>query len=136
MTLLGMDGLLEKEEWEKEPYPEETMETAPLTAGQDETDEENEAEMEIPGLGEWGRLRMLYIQDEKPTLWKELLRDGEAETYLKKYQQEMEEREARYRTQMEETENVWAIPDSMEQVRKRNRIAATAREYIREEICQ
>ena len=136
MTLLGMDGLLEKEEWEKEPYPEETMEASPSMAEQDETDEEDWEEMEIPDLGEWGRLRMLYIQGEKPKLWKELLRNGEAETYLKKYQQEMEERETKYRAQMEEQENVWAIPDFMEQVRKRNRIAAIAREYIQEEICQ
>ena len=136
MTMLGMDGLLEKEDWEKELHPEETVKTPLLTAEQGETDGGNPEKTEIPGLGEWGRLRMMYIQDAKPKLWKELLRAGEAETYLKKYQQEMEEREARYRTQMEEKENVWAIPDFMEQVRKRNRIAATARDYIREEICR
>ena len=38
MTMLGMDGLLEKEDWEKELYPEETVKTPLLTAEQGETD--------------------------------------------------------------------------------------------------
>lgn len=136
MTMLGMDGLLEKEDWEKELYPEETAEASKSTTEQEETTEENWEEMEFPEIGEWGRLRMMYIQDQKPKLWKELVQEGKVEKYLKQYQKEMEERELRYRVQMEEKENLGTIPNFMEQVRRRNQIAAIAREYIQEEICQ
>ena len=79
------------------------------------------------------------IISEKERLRRERLaerRKAGYRAYIERKHKEMEEREARYRTQMEEKENVWAIPDFMEQVRNRNRIAATARDYIREEICR
>ena len=112
---------------------------APITPTAEEPEEETE-NLELEGyFGQWARIRMEFLIEEKREMWKELLAKGKAEQYLKDYQEKYDRKfDQLYETMMERervTEEIKA-KDLMEWIHRANQIRQTVMEMIIAEISE
>ena len=98
--------------------------TAAATAEQDPT-------------GRWGRLHKMYLKEQHPIRYNQLLLSGELGNYLAKLDKQAEEQLALTVRQMQEAEGVTdALPaaDPLDYVRRMNSIRNRAEEIIKTEL--
>ena len=71
-------------------------------------------EKKIPFYGEWARTRERYLKAVKPAYWKELVETGEAESYLKEYEEDCQKMAEQMEERMLEREGITNQPKGME----------------------
>ena len=110
---------------------------APDFPEEEETEETTE-NLEIEGyFGEWARIRMEYLIEEKREMWKNLLAEGKAEEYLKDYQEKCEERYEKIYEQMMKKEGATEklkAEDSMVWLQREQQARMAATEIMTAEI--
>ena len=87
--------------------------------------------------GRWGRLHKLYLKEQHPVRYNQLLLSGELGSYLAKLDKQAEEQLALTVRQMQEAEGVTETlkaADQLEWVRRMNSIRNRAEEIIKSEL--
>ena len=87
--------------------------------------------------GRWGRLHKMYLKEQHPIRYNQLLLSGELGSYLAKLDRQAEEQLALTVRQMQETEGVTEAlkaADQLEWVRRMNSIRNRAEEIVYNEI--
>ena len=87
--------------------------------------------------GRWGRLHKMYLKEQHPIRYNQLLLSGELGSYLAKLDKQAEEQLALTIRQMQETEGVTEAlkaSDQQEWVRRMNSIRNRAEEIIKTEL--
>ena len=87
--------------------------------------------------GRWGRLHKMYLKEQHPIRYNQLLLSGELGSYLAKLDKQAEEQLALTVRQMQETEGVTEAlkaADQLEWVRRMNSIRNRAEEIIQKEL--
>ena len=87
--------------------------------------------------GRWGRLHKMYLKEQHPIRYNQLLLSGELGSYLAKLDKEAEEQLALTIRQMQEGEGVTEAlkaADQLEWVRRMNSIRNRAEEIIKTEL--
>ncbi|MBR3622371.1 MAG: TnpV protein [Selenomonadaceae bacterium] len=79
---------------------------SPIPPITDEPEPEEETEdLELEGyFGQWARIRMQFLIEEKREMWKKLLAEGKAEKYLTDYQEKYDQKFDRLNEMMMERE--------------------------------
>ena len=94
------------------------------------------AQAEHP-TGRWGRLHKMYLKEQHPIRYNQLLLSGELGSYLAKLDKQTEEQLALAIRQMQEAEGVTEAlkaADQLEWVRRMNNIRNRAEEIVYNEI--
>ena len=87
--------------------------------------------------GRWGRLHKMYLEEQHPVRYNQLLLSGELSGYLAKLDKQAEEQLALTVRQMREAEGVTEAlkaADQLEWVRRMNNIRNRAEESIKTEL--
>ena len=87
--------------------------------------------------GRWGRLHKMYLEEQHPVRYNQLLLSGELGSYLAKLDKQAEEQLALTVRQMQETEGVTEAlkaADQLEWVRRMNSIRNRAEEIVKSEL--
>lgn len=87
--------------------------------------------------GRWGRLHKMYLKEQHPIRYNQLLLSGELDGYLAKLDKQAEEQLALTVRQMQEAEGVTEAlkaADQLEWVRRMNSIRNRAEEIIKTEL--
>ena len=87
--------------------------------------------------GRWGRLHKMYLKEQRPIQYNQLLLSGELGSYLAKLDKQAEEQLALTVWQMQEAEGVTEAlktADQLEWVRRMNSIRNRAEEIIKTEL--
>ena len=87
--------------------------------------------------GRWGRLHKMYLKEQHPVRYNQLLLSGELGSYLAKLDKQAEEQLALIIRQMQEAEGVDEVlkaADQLEWVRRMNSIRNRAEEIIKTEL--
>ena len=87
--------------------------------------------------GRWGRLHKMYLKEQHPVRYNQLLLSGELGGYLAKLDKQAEEQLALTIRQLQETEGVTEAlkaADQLEWVRRMNSIRNRAEEIIKTEL--
>ena len=87
--------------------------------------------------GRWGRLHKMYLKEQHPIRYNQLLLSGELGSYLAKLDKQSEEQLALTVRQMQEAEGVTETlkaADQLEWVRRMNSIRNRAEEIIKTEL--
>ena len=87
--------------------------------------------------GRWGRLHKMYLKEQHPIRYNQLLLSGELSSYLAKLDKQAEEQLALIIRQMQEAEGVTEAlkgADQLEWVRRMNSIRNRAEEIIKSEL--
>ena len=87
--------------------------------------------------GRWGRLHKMYLKEQHPIRYNQLLLSGELGDYLAKLDKQAEEQLALTVWQMQEAEGVTEalkVADQLEWVRRMNSIRNRAEEIIQKEL--
>ena len=87
--------------------------------------------------GRWGRLHKMYLKEQHPIRYNQLLLSGELSGYLAKLDKQAEEQLALTVQQMQESEGVTEAlkaADQLEWVRRMNSIRNRAEEIIQKEL--
>ena len=87
--------------------------------------------------GRWGRLHKMYLKEQHPIRYNQLLLSGELGGYLAKLDKQTEEQLALTIRQMQEAEGVTEAlkaADQLEWVRRMNNIRNRAEEIVHNEI--
>ena len=87
--------------------------------------------------GRWGRLHKMYLKEQHPIRYNQLLLSGELGSYLAKLDKQAEEQLALTVQQMQESEGVTEAlkaADQLEWVRRMNSIRNRAEESIKTEL--
>ena len=87
--------------------------------------------------GRWGRLHKMYLKEQHPIRYNQLLLSGELDGYLAKLDKQAEEQLALTVRQMQEAEGVTEAlkaADQLEWVRRMNSIRNRAEEIIKSEL--
>ena len=87
--------------------------------------------------GRWGRLHKMYLEEQHPVRYNQLLLSGELSGYLAKLDKQAEEQLALTVRQMQEAEGVTEAlkaADQLEWVRRMNSIRNCAEEIIKSEL--
>ena len=87
--------------------------------------------------GRWGRLHKVYLKEQHPVRYNQLLLSGELDSYLAKLDKQAEEQLALTIRQMQEAEGVTEAlkaADQLEWVRRMNSIRNRAEEIIKSEL--
>ena len=87
--------------------------------------------------GRWGRLHKMYLKEQHPIRYNQLLLSGELDGYLAKLDKQAEEQLALTVWQMQEAEGVTEAlkaADQLEWVRRMNSIRNRAEEIIKTEL--
>ena len=87
--------------------------------------------------GRWGRLHKMYLKEQRPIQYNQLLLSGELSGYLAKLDKQTEEQLALTVRQMQEAEGVTEAlkaADQLEWVRRMNSIRNHAEEIIKTEL--
>ena len=87
--------------------------------------------------GRWGRLHKMYLKEQHPIRYNQLLLSGELGSYLAKLDKQAEEQLALTVRQMQEAEGVTEAlkaADQLEWVRRMNSIRNRAEEIIKSEL--
>ena len=87
--------------------------------------------------GRWGRLHKMYLKEQHPIRYNQLLLSGELSGYLAKLDKQAEEQLALTVQQMQESEGVTEAlkaADQLEWVRRMNSICNRAEEIIKSEL--
>ena len=87
--------------------------------------------------GRWGRLHKMYLKEQHPIRYNQLLLSGELGSYLAKLDKQAEEQLALIIRQMQEAEGVTEAlkaADQLEWVRRMNSIRNRAEEIIKTEL--
>ena len=87
--------------------------------------------------GRWGRLHKMYLEEQHPVRYNQLLLSGELSGYLAKLDKKAEEQLALIIRQMQEAEGVdeaLKVADQLEWVRRMNSIRNRAEEIIKTEL--
>ena len=87
--------------------------------------------------GRWGRLHKMYLKEQHPVRYNQLLLSGELGSYLAKLDKQAEEQLALTVRQMQKTEGVTEAlkaADQLEWVRRMNSIRNRAEEIIKSEL--
>ena len=87
--------------------------------------------------GRWGRLHKMYLKEQHPIRYNQLLLSGELGSYLAKLDKQAEEQLALTVRQMQEAEGVTEAlkaADQLEWVRRMNSIRNRAEEIIKTEL--
>ena len=87
--------------------------------------------------GRWGRLHKMYLKEQHPIRYNQLLLSGELGGYLAKLDKQAEEQLALIIRQMQEAEGVTEalkVADQLEWVRRMNSIRNRAEEIIKSEL--
>ena len=87
--------------------------------------------------GRWGRLHKMYLKEQRPIQYNQLLLSGELGGYLAKLDKQAEEQLALTVWQMQEAEGVTEAlkaADQLEWVRRMNSIRNRAEEIIKSEL--
>ena len=87
--------------------------------------------------GRWGRLHKMYLKEQHPIRYNQLLLSGELGSYLAKLDKQSEEQLALIIRQMQEAEGVTEAlkaADQLEWVRRMNSIRNRAEEIIKSEL--
>ena len=87
--------------------------------------------------GRWGRLHKMYLKEQRPIRYNQLLLSGELGSYLAKLDKQAEEQLALTIRQMQEAEGVTEAlkaADQLEWVRRMNSIRNRAEEIIKFEL--
>ena len=87
--------------------------------------------------GRWGRLHKMYLKEQHPVQYNQLLLSGELSGYLAKLDKQTEEQLALTVQQMQEAEGVTEAlkaTDQLEWVRRMNSIRNRAEEIIKTEL--
>ena len=87
--------------------------------------------------GRWGRLHKMYLKEQHPIRYNQLLLSGELDGYLAKLDKQAEEQLALTIRQMQEAEGVTEAlkaADQLEWVRRMNSIRNRAEEIIKSEL--
>ena len=87
--------------------------------------------------GRWGRLHKMYLKEQRPIRYNQLLLSGELGSYLAKLDKQAEEQLALTIRQMQEAEGVTEAlkaADQLEWVRRMNSIRNRAEEIIQKEL--
>ena len=87
--------------------------------------------------GRWGRLHKMYLKEQHPIRYNQLLLSGELSGYLAKLDKQAEEQLALTIRQMQEAEGVTEVlkaADQLEWVRRMNSIRNRAEEIIKTEL--
>ena len=87
--------------------------------------------------GRWGRLHKMYLKEQHPVRYNQLLLSGELGSYLAKLDKQAEEQLALTVRQMQEAEGVTEAlkaADQLEWVRRMNSIRNRAEEIIKTEL--
>ena len=87
--------------------------------------------------GRWGRLHKMYLKEQHPVRYNQLLLSGELGSYLAKLDKQAEEQLALTVRQMQEAEGVTEAlkaADQLEWVRRMNSIRNRAEEIIKSEL--
>ena len=87
--------------------------------------------------GRWGRLHKMYLKEQRPIQYNQLLLSGELGSYLAKLDKQAEEQLALTVRQMQEAEGVTEAlkaADQLEWVRRMNSIRNRAEEIIKSEL--
>ena len=87
--------------------------------------------------GRWGRLHKMYLKEQHPIRYNQLLLSGELSGYLAKLDKQAEEQLALTVRQMQEAEGVTEAlkaADQLEWVRRMNSIRNCAEEIIKSEL--
>lgn len=87
--------------------------------------------------GRWGRLHKMYLKEQHPIRYNQLLLSGELGSYLVKLDKQAEEQLALTVRQMQETEGVTEAlktADQLEWMRRMNSIRNRAEEIIKSEL--
>ena len=90
-----------------------------------------------PPTGRWGRLHKMYLKEQHPIRYNQLLLSGELGGYLAKLDKQAEEQLALTVWQMQEAEGVTEAlkaADQLEWVRRMNSIRNRAEEIIKSEL--
>ena len=90
-----------------------------------------------PPTGRWGRLHKMYLKEQHPIRYNQLLLSGELSGYLAKLDKQAEEQLALTIRQMQEAEGVTEAlkaADQLEWVRRMNSIRNRAEEIIKTEL--
>lgn len=88
-------------------------------------------------IGRWGRIRLNYLKEHRPTLFSQLLLSGKLQEHLADVDEQAVIREQFLIEQMKKAEGVTEklkARDQMEWVRRMNSIAVRARECIMAEL--
>ena len=88
-------------------------------------------------IGRWGRLHKMYLKEQHPIRYNQLLLSGELGGYLAKLDKQAEEQLALTVQQMQESEGVTQAlkaADQLEWVRRMNNIRNRAEEIVYNEI--
>ena len=97
----------------------------------------SEAAPAAPPTGRWGRLHKMYLKEQHPIRYNQLLLSGELGGYLAKLDKQTEEQLALTIRQMQEAEGVTEAlkaADQLEWVRRMNNIRNRAEEIVYNEI--
>ena len=95
------------------------------------------APAEQPPTGRWGRLQIMYLKEQHPIRYNQLLLSGVLGSYLAKLDKQAEEQLALTIRQMQEAEGVTEAlkaADQLEWVRRMNSIRNRAEEIIKTEL--
>ena len=95
------------------------------------------AQAEQHPTGRWGRLHKMYLKEQHPIRYNQLLLSGELGSYLAKLDKEAEEQLALTIRQMQEAEGVTEAlkaANQLEWVRRMNSIRNRAEEIIQKEL--
>ena len=87
--------------------------------------------------GRWGRLHKMYLKEQHPIRYNQLLLSGELSGYLAKLDKQAEEQLALTIRQMQEAEGVTEalkVADQLEWVRRMNSIRNRAEEIVKAEL--
>ena len=87
--------------------------------------------------GRWGRLHKMYLKEQRPIQYNQLLLSGELGSYLAKLDKQAEEQLALIIRQMQEAEGVTEAlkaENQLEWVRRMNSIRNRAEEIIQKEL--
>ena len=87
--------------------------------------------------GRWGRLHKMYLKEQHPIRYNQLLLSGELDGYLAKLDKQAEEQLALTVRQMQEAEGVTEAlkaADQLEWVRRMNSIRNRAEEIVKAEL--
>ena len=87
--------------------------------------------------GRWGRLHKMYLKEQRPIQYNQLLLSGELDSYLAKLDKQAEEQLALTVWQMQEAEGVTEAlkaENQLEWVRRMNSIRNRAEESIKTEL--
>lgn len=87
--------------------------------------------------GRWGRLHKMYLKEQHPIRYNQLLLSGELGSYLAKLDKQAEEQLALIIRQMQEVEGVTEalkVENQLEWVRRMNSIRNRAEEIIQKEL--